>query len=266
MTASHWPVGGIAVEDGRMQLCGPAAALCRWLDRELLSMALADGATECRFPATLARDTLSRAGYFDAFPGGANAVISRGDASRYVLPPAVCYHAYELLQEAALDGAVTLTAAQSCFREADREGSSVARLWEFTMREIVFAGPPAWVAGRREAWQDRAVALARRAGLDGALEPATDLFFGAAARGQRLLQQVKSLKTELRMTIGDERVAVASFNLHETHFSSRFGFRLADGGAAHSACAAFGIERWAVAFLRQHGADAAAALAAAAPH
>jgi seryl-tRNA synthetase len=263
MSDSHWSGGAGAMEGGRLRLWGPGAVLCRWFDREFLAMALDDGATECRFPATLGRDTLARAGYFEAFPGGASAVASADGGAAYYLPPAVCYHAYEWLRDASIGETLTLTAAQACFREADRDRGSAARLWEFTMREVVFVGPPEWVAERRRTWEARTAALARRAGLEGTLEPATDMFFGDAARGQRLLQQIKSLKTELRLTIANEQVAVASFNLHETFFSSRFGFRLAGGGAAHSACAAFGIERWALAFLDQRGPDAVAGLVAA---
>lgn len=251
---------GTALADGRLHLWGIGAALCRWFDNAVLAMALADGAVECRFPATLDRDTLVRAGYFDAFPAGANTVAPADDGVAYALCPAVCYHAYEWFRGVKIDRPVTLTAAQTCFRRADRAGAAPTRLWEFTMREIIFLGPPEWVVDQRRVWEARAAAVATRTGLEGALEPATDLFFGDAARGQRLIQQLKSLKTEWRMAAGDERIAAASFNLHETFFSSRFAFGMADGSAAHSSCAAFGLERWALALLAQRGADAAAAL------
>ena len=97
-------------------------------------------------------------------------------------------------------------------------------------------------------------------GLDGSLEPATDPFFGASGRGKRLLQQVKGLKYELRLAAGRDSLPVASFNLHETFFGERFAMTLSDGTDAHSACVAFGLERWVLAFLEQHGSEAADAL------
>lgn len=261
MTEPHLAPGGVTLEHGRLRLHGLAAALCRWFDREFLAMALTAGATECRFPVTLPRATLARAGYFDAFPDGASALAPGAVAGDYCLCPAVCYHAYAWLEGGRLDAPVTLTAAQTCFREADRTNASNSRLWEFSMREVIFLGPPAWVAAQRHDWEQRIQAVSSRLGLDGTLEPATDPFFGEAARGQRLLQQIKGLKTELRMTIGPERAAVASFNRHDAFFSRRFGFGLAGGAVAHSGCVAFGLERWALAYLAQRGAAAASLVA-----
>jgi hypothetical protein len=82
------------------------------------------------------------------------------------------------------------------------------------------------------------------------LEPATDSFFGGEeARGRKLLQQIKQLKHELHAQVGAEgtQLTISSFNLHETFFSRRFGFQLADGMDADSGCVAFGLERWALA-------------------
>jgi seryl-tRNA synthetase len=243
---------GARAVGGRLTLTGLGAELCRWLDARVRDAALADGAVECRFPASIARDTLARAGYFESFPDGA-APIGNGPEAAYLLSPAVCYHAYALLADRTLEQPALLTAAQTCFREADRAADHPARLWEFTMREVIFLGPPAWVAAQRDAWIARTEALARELGLDGAIEPATDPFFGDLSRGQRLMQQLKHLKDELRLAIGSTSVAAASVNLHETFFGRRFGIALPDGSIAHSGCAAFGLERWALAILAQRG-------------
>ncbi len=48
---------------------------------------------------------------------------------------------------------------------------------------------------------------------------------------------------------------IASLNRHYEHFGA--GFRITRGaGYAHSACAAFGIERWLYALTDRHGTDA----------
>jgi seryl-tRNA synthetase len=59
------------------------------------------------------------------------------------------------------------------------------------------------------------------------------------------------------MPVGSETIAVASFNYHEDHFGRAFGITLRDGSHAHTACVAFGIERWELALRAQR--DAAAA-------
>jgi seryl-tRNA synthetase len=49
---------------------------------------------------------------------------------------------------------------------------------------------------------------------------------------------------------------VGSFNFHERFFGESFGITSAGGeGPVHTACAGFGLERFAYAFLCQHGLD-----------
>ncbi|PYO66587.1 MAG: hypothetical protein DMD69_13220 [Gemmatimonadetes bacterium] len=73
-----------------------------------------------------------------------------------------------------------------------------------------------------------------------------------------MLQQLKALKHELILPLGRSRgSAAASFNNHETFFGEAFAIRLATGAPAASACVAFGVERWLLAFLVAHGPDAA---------
>jgi hypothetical protein len=118
------------------------------------------------------------------------------------------------------------------------------------MREIVFVGSAAWVREQRQEWMDRIRTFAKSLHLAVQLDPASDSFFaGGEARGRKLLQQIKGLKFELRaqMDAKGTLLASSSFNLHETFFSRRFEFYLADGMDAHSGCVAFGLERWVLA-------------------
>ena len=65
-------------------------------------------------------------------------------------------------------------------------------------------------------------------------------------------------KYEVALSLPDgARLAVGSLNHHSDFFGRVFDISLADGGAAHSACIAFGLERWVYAFLAQHGDDPA---------
>jgi seryl-tRNA synthetase len=255
--ASHPSSGFVGCSDGRVALGHTAAGLYRWFGGQFLQMATDAGAEEYRFGPAIARETLARAGYLEAFPDGATSITVEESARPYCLSPAVCYHAYERFAGQRFDRPLIMTAESPCFRDADRRTGGAGRLWEFTMREIVFVGPPVWVQSRRDEWMSRVRLFATSLGLDGSLEPATDLFFGSTGRGKRLLQQVKGLKYELQLAVGKDSLPVASFNLHETFFGERFAMTLEDGRDAHSACVAFGLERWVLVFLEQRGPAAA---------
>src|ERR1051325_2354895 len=201
------------------------------IDAQFAAMAR-ENAMELQFPSVLPHATLERAGYFEAFPDGA---IPAGDG--YLFMPAVCYHCYAQWVGERLRAPRAVTCVGRCHRN---EFDPPARLREFTMREIVFVGPPQRVVEQRQMWMARIEAFASSLELPATMQVATDPFFGGESRGKRLLQQVKELKYEMR--VGS--MAIASFNLHETHFAKRFDIALVDGRTAHTGCVAFGLERW----------------------
>jgi seryl-tRNA synthetase len=236
---------------GSLQFHGAAREFFGAIDAGLAGLAREAGALPWSPPATISRESLDRAGYFQAF---ADTAVAATEAAAF-LPPAACYHLYAAWRDRRVDDECLVTLATTCARHEARAADDAGRLRQFRMREVVFIGRPDWIAATRDDWMARASAFAASMGLAGSLEPATDMFFGNQGRGRRLIQQVRQLKFELRMDAGRfGRLAVASFNLHETFFGSRFGITLADGSVASSGCAAFGIERWTLASLAQRGA------------
>lgn len=118
------------------------------------------------------------------------------------------------------------------------------------MREIVCIGSESDVEAFRQRWITRAQGAARSFGLETEIVVASDPFFAPTARGKAVLQRIKTLKHELVVRFADGReIAIASFNNHERFFGESFGISLHTGGAASSACVAFGIERWLLAVL-----------------
>jgi seryl-tRNA synthetase len=172
------------------------------------------------------------------------------------LPPAVCYHVYAALAGRTLTEPAMVSAQCTCWRHEGARLRPLARGWAFTMREGVCVGDTATTVSFRARGADRALALAESLGLPARLEEATDPFFAPTSRGRKLLQQVKGLKQELMLTVGNEAIAAASFNLHDSFFGEAFDIRVADGAPADSACVAYGLERWTLAFLATHGPDA----------
>jgi seryl-tRNA synthetase len=218
-------------------------ALVDWVDSKVVEFAIKAGANELPVPRLINRSVLERAGYSESFPAS---IVEESDGD--CMPPATCYHCYAKLAATSLRGPSVWTCIARCRRNEGKEESG--RLQVFTMREIVFVGSAAWVRERRQEWMDRILAFAQSLHLVVQLDAATDSFFaGGEARGRKLLQQIKGLKFELRVQMDPKRtlLAISSFNLHETFFSRRFEFHLADGMDAHSGCVAFGLERWALA-------------------
>jgi hypothetical protein len=240
------------ISDDGLLSPGPAEIrLLHVLQSRFREMALAAGAEERQFPTVIAEQVLERSEYFQSFPQYASAVNSPNKTGRYFLSPAVCYHCYQLLRNSALAGGTLITCEGRCFRS---ESANDGHLWEFTMREIIFLGDSGFVRAQCDAWKQRITRWAGQLGLTVNLAPAQDPFFVGETRGKKLLQQIKGLKYELTAPglLGMD-VPVASFNLHERFFTSRFEVTLAGGEPAYSGCVAFGIERWCMALLAQHG-------------
>jgi seryl-tRNA synthetase len=270
---------------GLVALRGDALALFSRIEQLAASAAAGIGA-DCdgtcdpwSSPAALPLATLARASYSDAFPQWLTLAFHlRDDAATLervarsadpateacdacapagaALPPAVCYHVYAALADRELRGAAMVTLQGTCWRHEGDRLRPLARGWAFTMREGVCVGDAETVEKFRAFGIARGCALADALSLEWRLEEATDPFFRPTAGGRALLQRLKGLKQELHLPIGDAHVAAASFNLHERFFGEAFGIRLPDGTAAASACVAFGIERWTLAFLAAHGTDA----------
>ncbi|WP_433125218.1 aminoacyl--tRNA ligase-related protein [Micromonospora sp. CA-240977] len=227
-------------------------------------------------PPVISRALLERLGYVDAFPNllgtlhtfvGDNRRWRAVQAARLadgapwhsdqtisdvVALPATCYHLYPLVASQTLAQAVTMTAEASCYRH---EGSSeLGRLRSFRMREIVRIGGPDDVPAWRDEWLARARTWFEGLGLTVSVEVATDPFFGDAARMMAPPQRQEELKWELKADLGTGRAqAIASANYHKDHFGGLFGIQT-DGDVAHTACAAFGLERIVLALIAVHGA------------
>jgi seryl-tRNA synthetase len=178
-------------------------------------------------------------------------------ATDLALTPAACYPLYPL---AASRGAVPACGLKFdvesyCFR---REASfEVDRLQAFRMREYVCMGSPGEVVDFRARWLERAKDLAEGLGLPHRIAPASDPFFGRAARLIAASQVEQLLKFELLVPLrsAEEPTACMSFNYHRDHFANAWDLRTAGDDVVHSACVAFGMDRLALALFAIHGID-----------
>ncbi len=271
-------------ERGQATLGDPLLDLAERLDRRCVTLARRWQAAELRFPPCIAAADLERIDYFRSFPHLATFAVcldaGEDNLSRFaggepvsaggqvaltevapvdaVLTPAACYHLYAHHQGGRFDAAGYFTTRAMCFRR-ETHYRPLERQWSFTMREIVCLG----TAEETEAFLDGAAAdvdaLAAELDLPLSWAEASDPFFRPSRNPRYLMQQVDPTKREL---LFDDRLAVASTNLHHDHFGRAFniGRTAVDGGGVqpvHSACVAFGIERWLAAVLHRHGLDPA---------
>ncbi len=264
---------------GLVGLRGDALDLFTALERRILDLGRSEGADEWRTPAGIPLEALARSDYFASFPqwltlashlpaderalerialspDAAQAARSAPNFVVSALPPAVCYNIYHRLADSVVDSPTVVGAQGSCWRHEGDRLRPLERGWAFTMREVVCIGSAAEIAGFCERTTRASTDLATELGLDATIEIAADPFFAPTSRGKSLLQRLRASKHELLLPLDDDkRIAAASFNDHGAFFGESFGILLQDGSVAHSACAAFGLERWLLAFLVAHGPD-----------
>jgi seryl-tRNA synthetase len=171
--------------------------------------------------------------------------VTVGDLAhqRKHLTPAACLNLYPMLgqQRRADDRAVTTLT--SVFRHEEGGFQDLTRMWEFKVREIVFAGTQDFVRDMLDRTLVNALDLARRLELAPRVAGASDHFYPSRANAVRQKMQVQSaFKRELLVPVEGADLAVASFNYHATHFSGPFEFD--DGNRIVTGCVGFGLARW----------------------
>jgi len=259
--------------------------LMQFFENQFLDLADSFNAEPYRFPTLIPARYLERVSYFRAFPHSltfcthlredldtidqfsTTAACEAGELNtppgsfapvQALLSPAVCYHLYFALADQPLPGGqVIATAVGNCFRYESINLTSLERLWNFTMREVIFVGAKDFVLQNREIARQRMAQVFASLGLAYRVESANDPFFIGEFRKQAAFQSAFQLKFEIRarLPFKDSTLAVGSYNYHQDFFGRHLNISLPDGSPAHTGCVAFGLERMAYAFLAQYGLD-----------
>jgi len=261
--------------------------LIAFFDGQFTELADSFGATSYRFPTLIPARYLERVNYFRAFPHsltfvthlredldtiddfsqhaacdehGLNTPPDSFSKTQTLLSPAVCYHLYFSLADKPLPGSgLVATAVGNCFRYESINLASLERMWNFTMREVIFVGLKDFVLKNRETGRERMRGFFEKIGLAYRVESANDPFFIGEFKKQAAFQSAFQLKFEIRarLPFKDSTLAVGSYNYHQDFFGRSLNITLPDGSPAHTGCIAFGLERMAFAFLAQYGLDEA---------
>jgi seryl-tRNA synthetase len=269
-----------------VQLSGPALTAVTALNALLDEFLAPWRATAIQTPVLIPAAVLARCDYFRSFPQYVSFVShlheefetidgfrarhqerdTLDDGTRadldipdVCLSPAVCYHLYHRHSgEKVPETGTVYDVAGRCFRYESTNLSDLRRLWEFTMRELVFIGGRDWVLAERQRAIDAFIPILNALGLPTEIRTASDPFFVAPdANAKTYFQLSSETKYEISVDVGaGERLAVGSFNYHTDFFGKAFATEAGDAGPAHSVCVAFGLERLAYAVLVHYGPDA----------
>jgi len=270
-------------ENGIFSLGPLITRLVDFFEEQFISLANTFNAQPYRFPTLIPARYLERVNYCQAFPHSLTFVthlredldvinhfaehaacdehglvtpLEKFDQIETLLSPAVCYHLYFALADKPLPGdRLTATAVSNCFRYESINLSSLERMWNFTMREVIFVGSKEYVLENREIARQRMAPFFEEIGLAYRVETANDPFFIGEFRKQAAFQTAFQLKFEIRakLPFKDATLAVGSYNYHQDFFGRHLNIILSDGTPVHTGCVAFGLERIAFAFMAQHG-------------
>jgi len=259
--------------------------LMNLFDRDVAAIAEKYKAPAHQFPTLIGADLLDRSRYLRSFPSSLTMVshlredmaaiqdfarVAKWDGERLVhnpdslhtiqclLSPSVCFHYYSWLKDRSIDSA-SITAIGKCFRYESKNMDGLERLWDFTMREIIFVGAGQFVLDQRSQMIEETVALLDRWDLSFEIRSANDPFFIDDYASMATFQLAFDLKFEVLAPLPYKRkdLAIGSFNYHQDFFGRSFNISGTDGDPLHTSCTGFGLERVVLAFLAQHGLDSA---------
>lgn len=229
------------------------------VDNYFKNLAIENGAVEYIIPAMIDEDVLIKCGYFASFPQQLTVagyvkpeeqeqVAHNPDpktikmvSSKMYFTPSACLHIYPMLENENITTKVVTTKAR-VFRYENESYDGMTRLWDFSVREIVFAGNSDFVAASLEDFKDKAISFCEKIGLPAEIVLANDHFYPTKRNlVKQKIQRSNALKYELIVKVEDKMVSIASFNQHGTHFSKPFHFD--QNSRIVTGCVGFGLER-----------------------
>jgi hypothetical protein len=258
--------------------------LIEFFDNQLFQRASQFMATPHQFPTLIGADVMERCRYTRSFTHTLSLVshlredlraiqnfaqMARWDGDRLVcdaqdlagsecmLSPNVCFHCYAWLRDSTVAEPRAITAVGKCFRYESGNLTGLERLWDFTMREWIFVGDKEYVLQQREKATDETIRLLDEWDLTYEIKSASDPV-SVDEYQIATFQMAFDLKYEIQAALPyrGKTLAVGSLNFHRDFFGRALNVTLPSGEAANMGCAAFGVERLALAFLAQHGLDA----------
>ena len=239
-------------------------------------------ALEEKLPNVISIDSLAKTNHLSSFPehlhfishleqnldnidGYSNSIKS--DTSQFktesktsnpeiVHNPSTCYNCFAALKNKKITENMAITAKSSCHRYEASNHNELGRLLEFDLREVIFLGSPEYVRQTREKTLELVKLLSEEWELGGSLQSENDPFFTSDFEVKAKHQRNMKMKYEFRayLTRSNQSLSIMSSNLHSLTFSKAFNITC-DSWPVHTGCLGFGIERFAIALISQHGSN-----------
>ena len=143
--------------------------------------------------------------------------------TKAMLSPTICHHLYFMLSNTKLNKNIIATAQGHCFRYESRNMNFLDRLWNFTMREIIFLGSEKHVTKGLIKARNLIEEILDEFGLLYIIQSASDPFFGEMSGEKSLFQKAFKLKYEVRSKIpfNNSTIAIGSFNNAQDFFGKK---------------------------------------------
>lgn len=268
--------------DGVFTLRGQFLQVFRLVEQKVLAFAQTQGAEDVELPVTTALGPLNQSGFFKRTPQFARFMSSlpsdvdrifevanqlestdrvpsdcKLEPPRHICRSAICLSSYPQFAGRVLSPQefTTWTVFGRAFRNEGSNLSTLERLSEFSMRELIYFGDRDFVAMRLEECSAFFKRIMIEGGLCGKIQTANDPFFAESIRALQFYQFAEQSKWEIRLLNPDSGndVSVGSINNHGSHFTKSFDIRLLDGSFATTGCVGFGYERLVYLAMCQHG-------------
>lgn len=274
----------IKIQDGIYAYSGIVLKLINYFNSKIKEFAYEhfESVKEHEYPVLYPIDKFEKGRYFENFPhfimfqttmkndieildrfakNGTSdqSIFEEMTVPKNVLRNAACVPVYEFLENKVLSPQApeVFLVLGKCFRNESENVFELARLNEFTMKEIVFVGTPLQckngIDKAKKLWNHWIEVF----GLNCKIDTANDSFFASNYKKLKLFQVLGDSKQEFKWYIpsSDSYIACSSANFHRTHFTKPYNIKNPDGTYCNSACFAFGLERMLYALLSQKGID-----------
>jgi len=232
------------------------------LDIDFLQMLEDYKVNEWVIPSLIDGNILKKCGYFSSFPNQLTKVgfIKRNclqnisnnqhdlhcndfdNTTNTYLTPAACLHIYPEVEQNPIKNEIITTLAR-VYRYEDGYFKSMERQWDFTVREFVAIGNIKYVKTFLADLELKLLNYALNIFDNVLILESNDFFYPTKQNKLKERYQLNNnLKRELVACIGNEKLAITSFNYHEFHFSKEFNFD--NNENIVTGCIGCGLERW----------------------
>lgn len=267
----------IFFDNGQIGFGEKGKFLFDFLDSEFSEIAYELGAVEKLYPVLLPLDDYSMTGYVRKTPQYAIFCSTVNESlkdleqtdvaihdkkvkeiikePRFALSPSACFHTYIEYKDKTLKDNTIVTFRQNVFRNEGRLNyNEIGRLCDYHVREIVMIGSNEFILESRNKIMQKSKELMSKLQLIGDISIASDSFVVPKMQMYRKIQHIDKSKYEMHLNISpDKSISTASYNLHGKAFTDPFNISVENCEDTVTACVGFGLQRWVLAFLLQHG-------------